>query len=65
MDFFKHSSTPILHYSGFNPAMYSFSFNMPNNSNIILDKPKKNIDFYFFIRIVADFWPFNRNRSIK
>jgi len=65
MDFFQHASTPILHYSGFNPAMCSFSFTMPNNPSIILDKPKKFIDFYFIIRIVASFESFNRNRSIK
>jgi hypothetical protein len=65
MDFFQHSSTPILHYSGFNPAVYSFSFTMPNNPNIILDKPKKNIDFYFIIRNIESFECFNRNRSIK
>jgi hypothetical protein len=35
--------------------MYPFSFTMPNKPNIILDKYKKNVDFYFFRRILAGF----------
>jgi hypothetical protein len=47
MDFSQHASIPILLYSGFNQAMYPFSFTMPNKPNIILDKYKKMLTFIF------------------